>query len=64
MKINRPMIDPKRYDLVRENIFNILAEFKIEPSRMGTLFVEAWLTDEVANKIKEKYPDSIKLMVE
>ena len=62
MKINRPMIDLKRYDLARENIFNILAEFKIEPSRMGTLFVEAWLTDEQAKNIQDKFPGSIKLM--
>lgn len=57
------MNTPKLYDINREKAFLISAAFAIQFSYLGTLFAEAWLYDEDAAKILEKFPNSIKLLV-
>ena len=52
----------KRYNFNRVGIFNILAIFDIQFTHFGSLFVEAWLTDELANKILAKFPGSMHVM--
>jgi hypothetical protein len=53
----------KLYDINREKALLISAAFDIQFSRLGTLFVEAWLYDKDAAQILEKFPNSIKLLV-
>ena len=53
----------KLYDINREKVFLISAAFTIQFSYLGTLFAEAWLCDDDAVKILEKFPNSVKLLV-
>ena len=52
----------KLYDINRLIAFNISAKFDVQFSYLGTLFAEAWLTDENARDILEAFPNSIRLL--
>lgn len=51
----------KRYDFKRDTLFIVLATFDIQMQRMGTLWAEAFLTDDQAKAILEQFPGSITL---
>lgn len=52
----------KLYDFKRDTLFIVLATFNIQMRKMGTLWAEAWLDDETAAKILEKFPGSITIL--
>jgi hypothetical protein len=53
----------KLYDFKRDLVHHISAMFPdLVFSHLGTLFAEAWLTDEQADEVLKRYPNSIKLI--
>lgn len=50
----------KHYSISRLLLFTILAEFNLQLSHAGELFVSAFISDEDAKNILTKWPDSIR----